>query len=99
MHDPVNHPDHYTKGDVECIDAIEAALTPEEFRGYIKGNVLKYIWRERSKGNDEDLSKARWYLNRLLIPYHPSKQRIEKDREWAEMMRKLEERKNNGQVP
>lgn len=91
----VNHPEHYTSGDIECIDAIQSALTPEEFRGYIKGNVLKYIWRERNKGNDKDLKKARWYLNRLLISYQPKRQ-IEKNREWAEMMRKLEEEENNG---
>lgn len=64
MTDPVNHPEHYNQGSVECIDAIEAALTPEEFRGYCKGNALKYIWRERLKGQDESLQKATWYLNK-----------------------------------
>jgi len=63
--DPVSSPDHY-QGEIECIDAIEAALTPEEFRGYCKGNVLKYVWRERRKGGSESLSKAQWYLARLL---------------------------------
>ena len=66
MSDPVNSPEHYRQGDIECIDAIKAALTPEEFRGYIKGNVLKYIWRERLKGGDESLKKAGWYLLRLI---------------------------------
>jgi hypothetical protein len=61
----VNHPPHYTQGGIECIDAIQAALTPEEFRGYCKGNALKYTWRERSKGQDESLKKATWYLTRL----------------------------------
>lgn len=61
----VNHPPHYTRGGIECIDAIKAALTEEEFRGYLKGNALKYIWRERHKGKDEDLAKAGWYLNRI----------------------------------
>ena len=64
--DSVNHPPHYKQGDVECIDAIEAALTDEEFRGYCKGNALKYVWRERHKGQDESIRKAIWYLNRLL---------------------------------
>lgn len=64
--DIVNHPPHYTTGKVECIEAIEAALTPEEFRGYVKGVVIKYMWREKHKGGDEDLQKARWYLNRLI---------------------------------
>ena len=66
MTDEVNHPPHYTQGGIECFDAIRAALTPEEFRGYIKGNVLKYLWRERHKGGDQDLKKARWYLGRYL---------------------------------
>ena len=35
--DPVDKPMHYAAGSVECIDAIEAQLTPEEFRGYLKG--------------------------------------------------------------
>ena len=64
--DPVNHPPHYAQGDIECIDAIEAALTPEEFRGYCKGNVHKYLWRERHKGGDQDIGKARWYIERLI---------------------------------
>lgn len=66
MTDNVNHPAHYTNGEIECIDAIRSALTPEEFRGYCKGNILKYTWRERRKGHTEDLQKARWYLERLI---------------------------------
>lgn len=62
MSDPVNHPEHYTASSIECIDAIRAALTPEEWRGYIKGNVMKYIWREMLKGGEQDLDKAVWYL-------------------------------------
>lgn len=61
----VDHPAHYNAGSVECIDAIRAALTPEEFRGFCKGNALKYIWRERHKGGDESMEKAQWYLNEL----------------------------------
>lgn len=64
--DVVNHPPHYKQGDVECIDAIKAALTEEEYRGYCKGNALKCIWRERHKGGAESLQKADWYLNRLV---------------------------------
>ena len=64
--DPVNHPPHYTAGGIETIDAIEAALTAEEFRGYCKGNALKYVWREKHKGQNESLRKAIWYLNRLV---------------------------------
>jgi len=65
--DNVNHPPHYmTDGSIECIEAIEAQLTPEEFRGYIKGNVAKYVWREKYKGGNESLRKAQWYLGRLV---------------------------------
>lgn len=38
--DNVNHPAHYTDGGIECIDALRATLTPEEFRGYCKGNAF-----------------------------------------------------------
>jgi hypothetical protein len=67
MNDPVNHPAHYTQGKIECIEAIRAALTPEEFRGFCKGNALKYIWREQHKGGAESLLKAQWYMEKLLI--------------------------------
>ena len=64
--DMVNHPPHYTEGGIECIEAIEAQLTADEFRGYLKGNCVKYLWRERHKGGIESLKKARWYLDRLI---------------------------------
>ena len=69
--DLVNQPPHYRQGEIECIDAIEAALTPEEFRGYCKGNALKYIWRERHKGERSSLAKGAWYLARLLGTLEP----------------------------
>ena len=65
--DNVNHPAHYKVGGIETIDFIEAKLTPEEFRGYLKGNVLKYLSRAGNKGNyEEDMLKARWYMNREI---------------------------------
>ena len=64
--DPVNHPSHYTQGGIECIDAIEAALTTEGFRAHCKANAIKYLWRERNKGGDESLRKAIWYIERAL---------------------------------
>ena len=67
MEDNVNHPSHYTEGDVECIDAIKASMSFEEFVGYLKGNCVKYLWRYRNKGKAlEDLKKAQWYLERLI---------------------------------
>lgn len=64
--DQVNHPPHYTDGAIECIEGIEAQQTLEEFRGYLKGNIAKYLWRERHKGGIESLKKAQWYLDRLI---------------------------------
>ena len=67
MADSVNSPEHYTQGTIECIDAIAASMSINEFTGYLKGNCIKYLWRYRNKGNaKEDLEKARWYLNKLL---------------------------------
>jgi hypothetical protein len=64
--DVVNKPKHYNQGGIECIDAIEAMLTHEEFVGYLRGNSLKYRWRFRYKNGVEDLRKAEWYENKLL---------------------------------
>lgn len=65
--DVVNHPPHYTDGgSIECIEAIESSLTDQEYRGYLKGNIQKYVWREKHKGGTESLKKAQWYLDRLI---------------------------------
>tara|TARA_A100000172_G_C2988671_1_gene91994 strand:+ start:26 stop:280 length:255 start_codon:yes stop_codon:yes gene_type:complete len=66
MTDVVNNPKHYNQGDIECIDAIEAMLTEEEFIGYLRGNSLKYRWRFRYKNGMQDLQKAQWYEKKLL---------------------------------
>ena len=66
MTDNVNYPPHYTKGKVECLEAIESALSFTEFKGYCKGQVFKYVWREDHKAaNIEDLDKAMFYLSYL----------------------------------
>ena len=64
--DVVNNPDHYNTGNIECIDAIEESMSSVAFKGYLKGNCLKYLWRYDYKGKQvEDLQKAGWYLNKL----------------------------------
>ena len=64
--DVVNSPPHYNNdGEIECIDAIEASMAPLAFSGYLKGNVLKYLWRYEKKGGAQDLNKANWYLTKL----------------------------------
>ena len=65
--DMVNHPEHYCKGGIECIDAIKASMTEEAFKGFLKGNVMKYVYRYESKDKPlQDLQKAKWYLERLI---------------------------------
>ena len=71
--DMVNSPSHYQLDGFEAIDIIKAALTPEEYRGYLKGNALKYMLREPFKGNPaQDVAKAKWYLSRYhgLLPVY-----------------------------
>ena len=65
-HDPVEQPDHYNKGAIEAIEAIKASMHPQEYKGYLKGNCLKYLWRYEYKNGVEDLRKARVYLDWLI---------------------------------
>lgn len=66
LYDEVHTPLHYNQGLIECIDAIKASMTPLEFKGYLKGNALKYLWRYAYKDKPvQDLAKAEWYLDRL----------------------------------
>lgn len=63
----VDKPSHYAQeGEPECIDYLEAALSPDEYNGFIKGNVLKYLWRMNKKNGEIDRRKAIWYANRLI---------------------------------
>ena len=66
--DVVNKPSHYNTGNIECIEAIEESMSSVAFKGYLKGNCLKYLWRYDYKGKQvEDLQKATWYLNKLTV--------------------------------
>jgi len=60
MTDPVNRPEHYTRG-VELTDYILSNSL-----GWCEGNVVKYVTRWRLKNGIQDLKKAQWYLNRLI---------------------------------
>ena len=54
--DSVNHPTHYTKGNIECIEAIKSAVVEKSgFESVCVANVIKYLWRY-----------AGWYLDRLI---------------------------------
>jgi len=66
MVDLVNSPPHYTSGGIETIDYIKAKLTEEEFRGYLKGSILKYASRAGRKDDTTmDIEKMIWYANYL----------------------------------
>jgi len=66
--DMVNHPPHYTKGGIECIDAIAAAIAEDTdpISIYLKGTVIKYLWRYQHKGGTQDLQKAAWHVEKLI---------------------------------
>ena len=62
MNDAVN-PSHYKRGEIECIDALKACMTPEEFRGYGKGTAMAYLWRLGQKDYAvQEAKKAAWYV-------------------------------------
>ena len=65
MTDNIN-PDHYKSGDIECIEAIKASLNKQQFKGYLKASIIKYLWRYEKKNGLEDLQKADWFLQRLI---------------------------------
>ena len=85
MTDAIN-PQHYQKGGVECIDAIEASMTEEAFKGFLKGNCIKYLYRYENKNGAEDLKKAQWYLSRLLtvLDNNQNKEKEELTQAWIE---------------
>jgi hypothetical protein len=63
--DMVNSPPHYNQSGIECIAAIQAMLGPN-FKYYLQGNIMKYLWRFDYKLKPlEDLDKANWYLEKL----------------------------------
>ena len=66
-HNNVHSPSHYMHGKKETIDVIRDCMESDEYHGYLKGNVLKYVSRYKFKGEPlQDLEKAQWYLNRLI---------------------------------
>lgn len=65
--DVVNHPSHYTRGSVECIDAIASATVGKSgIEAVCVANAIKYLWRYEEKNGLEDVKKAQWYLNKLI---------------------------------
>jgi|TARA_R110000744_G_scaffold1213_10_gene4282 hypothetical protein len=62
---PIN-PSHYKAGGMEVMDIMEEKLTVAALRGYLQGNILKYLFRYEYKDGLQDLRKAEWYLKRLI---------------------------------
>lgn len=84
INDPDNlfsNPKHYKLGDldIEVIDIIHTLMTPDEFRGYCYGNLIKYVLRQKNKNGIEDLIKARVYLN-WLIGFYNVKTEVKNER-------------------
>lgn len=59
-------PDYYKSEGVETIDYLHAFLTEDEFNGFCKGNIIKYISRANRKNGIEDIRKARDYIGYLI---------------------------------
>ena len=73
--DTVNHPQHYTQGGIECIDALKAATVGKRgIEAVCVANVIKYLWRYEEKNGIEDVRKAKWYIERLLKELEESQQ-------------------------
>lgn len=66
VHDEINSPAHYKKGGIETLDFIKAKLSSEEFQGFLKANIIKYVSRASLKGGVKDYKKAQFYLNKLV---------------------------------
>lgn len=67
LKDNVNHPSHYTQGDIECIDAIKAATVGKAgIEAVCTAQIIKYIWRFNDKNGVEDVRKCMWYCQRLI---------------------------------
>ena len=63
--DNVNHPAHYeSQTSLECIDVMEIAFGADAVGNFCLCNAFKYLWRYKHKGGDEDVKKAKWYLDR-----------------------------------
>jgi len=63
----VDHPAHYNTGELEVIDCVEGTLSPDEYLGFVKGNIIKYVTRAGHKGDViNDMEKLIWYARRYV---------------------------------
>lgn len=63
--DEVTNPDHYNQGKIDVIEGLYQMLPFEQFRGFMKGNIIKYTVRYEHKGHGKDLDKVEEYKRRL----------------------------------
>lgn len=62
--DNVNHPRHYEGStSLECIECMEVAMGTDAVYKFCLCNAFKYMWRYKNKNGEEDVKKARWYLD------------------------------------
>lgn len=68
MADAIN-PEHYSYGGIQPYEFMKMKFTPEEYRGFLKGNIIKYIARagyKQGEAADKDAKKAQWYTEKLV---------------------------------
>ena len=81
--DNVNHPCHYADScSVECIDVMQLIFGSGNLAMYCLMNAFKYLWRHERKNKEEDIKKAKWYLNKIT--------ELEMDYRWKEERKTLE---------
>lgn len=64
----VDSPAHYTRYGLETIDALRGTMSPEEFNGFLKGNIVKYVTRAGAKDAvEQEFHKVVWYATSLYL--------------------------------
>ena len=80
--DAINKSGHYNIGNIECISALKEWMTEEQYRGFLKGNVIKYLCREGHKDSrEQDCKKAQYYLNKLVDTFNEENVKLDYDKD------------------
>jgi len=82
------NPEHYTQGGLEVFDILKAKLTSEELEGFCKGNIIKYLFREKYKNGFECLLKCHWHLTSLIEVRYNSLDNNQRE-QYEQKMRKV----------
>ena len=89
------NPEHYTQGGLEVFDILKAKLTSEELEGFCKGNIIKYLFREKYKNGFECLLKCHWYLTKLIIGRY-NRMNIHDQKKYHEYVSQMQSNKTTG---